>query len=146
MISCAKLKFFRYKGKRYTFKIPIELDVREVPDSTQDDEDDRGEFVVENDEWGIRGSDRRSLENAVIDAEFYFHLDYGPYMDHDNKDLELAKLMREYPGLKMKEVKEKRNEIIKARCEIKEKLDGIIESITDDGSVPWDDNEFFKDG
>ncbi len=143
-METTQLQFFRYKGKRYTFKTPIIFEITETPDFIQEDEEDRGEYVIENEEWGIIGTDSRSLEHAVIDAEFYFHWDYGPYLESNNTDLELAKLMRKYPQLKKAELKEKRNEIIKSRKYTREKLLNIIETITDDNSAPWNDNEFFK--
>ena len=142
------LEFFRYKGKRYTFKTPIELNVIEVPDFTQEDEEDRGEYVVENIEWGIHGTDSRSLELAVVDAEFYFHLDYGLYIDNDDQDLTLEKLrkkaIREFQTFSKADLKVKRKEMIKNRHCIKEKLFGLIEFITVDDSAPWDDNKFFN--
>lgn len=147
-METASLKFVRYKNKKYTFKEPIPLEIIETPDFSQADEEDQGEWVVENKEWDIRGSDSRSLEAAVIDAEFYFHWDYGRCIDLDNSDITLEDLRRRLNfdelGMSVKDLNKRRSSIIKYRHKMHDKLFEMIDSVEDDFNAPWDDEKTFK--
>jgi hypothetical protein len=107
--NTASFSYFRHNGKRYTFKNPIELNIIETPGPLYED----GEyFDVENKEWKLRGSDTRSLEYAIEEAEYFFQF-YNGWVVTTKK-----KLAPETEAFQKKILEN-------------------IESITNDDSAPW---------
>lgn len=101
--------FFRHNGKRYTFKKPIPLKIIESPGPSEDD----GEyFDVINEEWNMRGSDTRSLEYAIQEAEYFFQF-YNGWLVTTKKKLSAE------------------------TAAFQKKILDNIGSITEDDSAPW---------